>query len=244
VDKDDELFKVYFKSLSFLHSLLVPVSLFFGIFSMPGVLILLGPQFEAANMPLKLMLFALPFQISTRLSDGVMRVKGLLVINLKRKILSTVLMLSCLYIGSRWNITGIAAGYLTAIVINYYLMIITLRSNIFPNNWQQLLFKPFINGIPLTVYTVVPSYILYRALMLVFGLNEVEAFLIMGAFVGLFLGYAFFKKPKLLGKDFLPIRDILLNKNKRKKGRKQQLAQEEENVIKQVGEKPAAEVDL
>ncbi len=181
IEKDDELFNVYYKSLSFLHSLLIPVSLFFGVFSFPVVLILLGPQFESANMSLRLMLFVLPFQISTRLSDGVMRVKGLLIVNLKRKIFSMVLMVTCMYMGSYWHITGIAAGYLLSQVINYYIMIITLRRNIFPENWQLLLFKPFVNGIPLTLYTVVPSYLLYQALLLGFHLNEVEAFIIMSS---------------------------------------------------------------
>ncbi len=62
--------------------------------------------------------------------------------------------------------------------------------------------------------------------------------------VGLFLGYAFFKKPKLLGKDFLPIREILLNKNKKKKGRQQQLATEEDAVVQQVAEQPTEKIDL
>ncbi|TKK66156.1 lipopolysaccharide biosynthesis protein [Ilyomonas limi] len=245
VDGDDKLFNVYYKSLSFLHSLLVPVSVFFGVFSMPCVLILLGDQFISANMSLKLMLFALPFQISTRLSDGVMRVKGLLVLNLKRKILSTIILVVCMYFGSYWHITGISAGFLIATVINYYIMIVTLRGGVFPDSWQQLLFKPFINGIPLTIYTVVPSVILYEVLRIGLHLNEVESFLVMGTLVGLFLAYAFFKKPKLLGKDFLPIREILLNKNKNKKGHRKQLAQDEEAaIVEQKGEKPAVKIDL
>lgn len=243
VDGDDKLFNVYYKSLSFLHSLLIPVSLFFGVFSMPCVLILLGHQFEAANMSLKLMLFALPFQISTRLSDGVMRVKGILVVNLKRKILSTILLVCCMYVGSYWHITGISAGFLIATVVNYYIMIITLRSNVFPANWKELLFKPFINGIPLTLYTLIPSIILYEALIWLLHLNEVEAFIVMGAMVGLFLAYAFFKKPQLLGKDFLPIRDILMNKNKRKKGRKQQIEADDEIAVTEVGETPTVKID-
>ena len=222
----------------------MPISLFFGVFSMPCVLILLGHQFEAANMSLKLMLFALPFQISTRLSDGVMRVKNLLVVNLQRKILSTVLVVSCMYFGSHWHITGIAAGYLIATIVNYYIMIVTLRGKVFPDNWKQLLFKPFINGIPLTVYVVIPSVIIYEALMLGLHLNEVESFLIMGAVAGLFLTYAFIKKPRLLGKDFLPIREILLNKNKNKKKRQQLVQDEEEAVAEGVGENPVANIDL
>lgn len=228
IDKDDQLFKVYYKSLSFLHSLLIPVSVFFATFSMPCVLILLGHHFKDANMSLRLMLIALPFQISTRLSDGVMRVKGLLVANLKRKVLSMFLLLGSMYFGSRWHITGISAGYLIATTINYYIMIITLRDRIFPDNWQQLLFKPFVNAIPLTLYIMIPSFIMYEGLMI--GLPHIisdlathpekliiYSFLIMSSIIGLFLTFAFFKKPKLLGKDFLPIREILLNKNKGKR---------------------------
>ena len=240
IEKDDELFNVYYKSLSFLHSLLMPVSLFFATFSLPCVLILLGHQFTPANMSLRLMLIALPFQISTRLSDGVMRVKGLLVANLKRKVFSMFLLLGSMYAGSRWHITGISAGFLIATAINYYIMIITLRTRIFPDTWKQLLVKPFLNAIPLTLYILIPSFIIYQALLL--GLPHivsylsthpdkliVYSFLMMSSVVGLFLAYAFFKKPKLLGKDFLPIREILLNKNKR--NRKARTAEEAEVLL-------------
>ncbi len=244
IDKDDQLFKVFYKSLSFLHSLLMPVSLFFAVFSLPCVLILLGHHFIAANMSLRLMLIALPFQIASRLSDGVMRVKGLLVSNLKRKVVSMFLLLGSMYAGSYWHITGISVGYLIATAVNYYIMIITLRNKIFPDNWKELLFKPFVNAIPLTLYVLIPSFILYEGLMM--GLPHffsyfsshndklvVYSFLIMSSVVGLFLAYAFFKKPKLLGKDFLPIREILLNKNK---GKRKGKVVEEAEVLLEPGE--------
>ncbi len=225
IEKDDQLFVMFYKTLSFLHSILLPVSIFFAIFSKPLVLILLGPRWLDAVIPLHFMFMALPFQIAVRLSDGVMRVKGLLISNLKRKIFSMSLMCLSIYAGSffRAPLQGIAAGILIASTINYYIMLITLRNKVFPDTWKQLIIKPFFNGVPLTLYLVIPSIALFSVFYFLLGGEEVIAFSIMCSLIGLFLGYAFLKKPKLLGKDFAPIHTILMemmNKKNKKKKRK------------------------
>ena len=224
IETDDELFIMYYKTLSLLHSMLVPISVFFAIFSKSLVLILLGPKWLDAVIPLHFMFLALPFQIEARLADGVMRVKGLLVNNLRRKILSMFIMFGSIYAGSFYKapLQGIAVGMLVTAILNYYIMIVTLRTNVFPNDWKKLLLRPFFNGVPLTLYLVIPSLILFYVGMFFTGDDNVLSFLITVSIVGGFLGYAFLKKPKLLGKDFAPIHTVLMEvankkKNKRKK---------------------------
>ena len=229
IDSDDALFIMYYKTLSLLHSILVPLSLFFAVFSKPLVLILLGPRWLDAVVPLHFMFLALPFQIEARLADGVMRVKGFLIKNLKRKILSMCLVFAAIYGGSWYAapLQGIAAGLLVAAIANYYIMILTLRNNIFPNDWKKLLLRPFFNGIPLSVYLVIPSFLIYLACLYITNSNEVVSFLITCSLVAGFLGFSFFKKPSLLGKDFVPIRLVLLEiMNKKKNGKTKRKAEE------------------
>ncbi len=227
IDKDDALFVMYYKTLSLLHSMLVPLSIFFAVFSKSLVLILLGPRWLDAVIPLHFMFLALPFQIEARLADGVMRVKGLLITNLRRKILAMCIVFASIYAGSLYKapLQGIAMGMLVAAITNYYVMIITLRNNVFPNDWKKLLLRPFFNGIPLTIYLVVPSFLVYTVCVFLTNNEEVISFLITAGLVGAFLSYAYFKKPKLLGKDFMPIREVLMEimNKKAKKKRKQKI---------------------
>ncbi len=232
IENDDDLFKIFYKSLSFLHCLLVPLSIFFCVFSKPLVLILLGPHWLDAVWPLHLMFLALPFQIAVRLCDGVMRVKGLLMNNLQRKIISVLLLCLLLYIGSRWGITGISGGILVAAIINYYIMLI-YKTQVFPTMWKQLIIKPFLNGTVFAIYLTIPCFALYESFTYLLHLKVVPAFLIMSSLVGLFLGYAFFKKPKLLGKDFAPVREVLMSMRKGRKKSLKQLEQESEFIVKQ-----------
>lgn len=222
IETDDELFIMYYKTLSLLHSMLVPVSVFFAVFSKSLVLILLGPKWLDAVIPLHFMFLALPFQIEGRLADGVMRVKGLLVNNLKRKILSMFIMFASIYAGSFYKapLQGIAVGMLFSAITNYYIMIITLRKNVFPKDWKKLLLRPFFNGVPLTLYLVLPSLALFYACMFITGNDNVLSFLVTAGIVGGFLSYAFLKKPKMLGKDFAPIHAVLMEVANKKKNRK------------------------
>ena len=231
IEKDDELFVMYYKTLSLLHSILVPLSVFFAVFSKSLVLILLGPKWLEAVVPLHFMFLALPFQIEARLADGVMRVKGLLVNNLKRKILAMFIVFASIYVGAMYKapLQGIAMGLLLAAITNYYLMIVTLRNKVFPNDWKKLLLRPFFNGVPLTIYLVIPSFIIYTLCLYVTHDQEVFSFLITAGIVGGFLSYAFFKKPKLLGKDFGPIQIVMMElMNKKKNKRRKQLVEEPE----------------
>lgn len=222
IERDDELFTMYYKTLSLLHSMLVPISVFFAIFSKSLVLILLGPKWLDAVVPLNFMFLALPFTIEARLADGVMRVKGLLVNNLKRKILGMFIMFGSIYAGSFYKapLQGIAVGMLFAAIANYYMMIITLRKNVFPNDWKKLLLRPFFNGVPLTLYLVIPSLVLFYVSLFVTHDDNVLSFLITSSIVGSFLSYAFMKKPKMLGKDFAPIHAVLMEVANKKKNKK------------------------
>ncbi len=231
IETTDALFVMYYKTLSLLHSILVPLSVFFAVFSKPLVLILLGPRWLDAVVPLHFMFLALPFQIEARLADGVMRVKGLLVDNLKRKILAMCIVFASIFAGSYYAapLQGIAVGMLAAAITNYYIMILTLRNKVFPDDWKKLLLRPFLNGIPLTIYLVIPSFLIYLLCLFVTNNDDVISFLITCSIVGGFLAYCFFKKPKLLGKDFAPIQTILMEiMNKKKRGGKKRKTEEPE----------------
>ena len=117
---------------------------------------------------------------------------------------------------------GIAVGMLAAAITNYYIMILTLRNKVFPDDWKKLLLRPFLNGIPLTIYLVIPSFLIYLLCLFVTHNDDVISFLITCSIVGGFLAYCFFKKPKLLGKGFCAdTNDTDGNYEQEKTGRKE-----------------------
>ena len=132
------------------------------------------------------------------------------------------IMFGSIYAGSFYKapLQGIAVGMLFAAIVNYYMMIVTLRKNVFPNDWKKLLLRPFFNGVPLTLYLVIPSLVLFYIAMFVTHNDNVLSFLITSAIVGSFLSYAFLKRPKMLGKDFAPIHAVLMEVAKKRKNKK------------------------
>lgn len=221
-DTDEELFNIFSKGLSLLNSLVVPVSIFLMAFSKPVVLILLGPNWLDAVLPLQILFLNLPFRISVRLSDSLMRVRNLILVNAKRKFQYTIILCLLIFIGSKWGLLGISLAITLATAQNYFAMLLTIRKRLFPNKWSALIIAPFKNGTIMALFITLPSVGLYYLIQLVVK-HHVYSFVILLAILGTFFAYAFFKKPKLLGKDFAPVQQELMKlMNKKRKGQKGQ----------------------
>ncbi len=134
-DTDERLFSIFSRSLSLLNSILVPVSIFLIVFCKPVVSILLGNKWLAAVIPLQILFFNLPFRISVRLSDTLMRVKNLILKNAKRKFQYTIILCITIFIGSYWGLIGIAIAITVSTAQNYFAMLLTVRRRIFPTEW-------------------------------------------------------------------------------------------------------------
>ncbi len=225
-DEDDVLFRFFYKGLSFSNSMLLPISLFSVAFAKPIVYILLGHHWSDAILPMQILLLSLPFRISTKVADALMRVRNLIYKNANRKFQYLIALAIGIWFGHYWGLPGIACGVTLASVQNYLSMILTIRNRVFKSQWQKLILNPFGNGLLLSVILVPPAYLLYYILFL-FIQDEIIAFSILCGCLALFFGYAFFKKPKLLGKDFQPIREQLMQMMKGKKGKKRKKPQEE-----------------
>jgi len=89
-------------------------------------------------------------------------------------------------------------------------MLITIKKHVFQKGWQKLIIKPFKNGVILALITVAPSYLIYIGLMQFLD-NKIIAFSILCSVLAVFFGFAFFKKPAILGKDFVQLRQELLS---------------------------------
>ncbi|MFZ1799741.1 MAG: lipopolysaccharide biosynthesis protein [Chitinophagaceae bacterium] len=226
-DDDNVLFRFFYKGLSFSNSMLLPISFFSIVFAKPIVYVLLGHHWVEAIVPMQILLLSLPFRISTKVADALMRVRNLIYKNANRKFQYLIALAIGIWIGHYWGLPGISWGITLASVQNYLSMILTIRNRVFKSQWQKLILNPLSNGLLLSLCIVPPSYLIYY-LMMLFVHDEIIAFSILCILLGIFFGFAFFKKPKLLGKDFEPIREQLMKMMKGKKGKKKKGVKKEE----------------
>jgi len=220
-DEDNVLFRFFYKGLSFSNSMLLPISFFSIVFARPVVYILLGHHWEEAILPMQILLLSLPFRISTKVADALMRVRNLIYKNANRKFQYLIALAIGIWVGHYWGLPGISWGITLASVQNYLSMILTIRNRVFKTQWQKLLLKPFGNGLLLSLFIIPPAYIIYYLVLLLVH-DEIIAFSVLCVLLGIFFGYAFFKKPILLGKDFAPVHEQIMKmiKNKGKGGKK------------------------
>jgi O-antigen/teichoic acid export membrane protein len=235
-NEDDKLFQFFYRGMSFSNALLVPVSVFAFVFCKPIVLILLGGKWSDAVLPMQILFLSLPFRITTKVSDVLMRAKNLVYKNANRKLQYVIVLCIAVFFSSKWGLTGIAIAVSVSAVFSYVTMLMTIKKRVFQHGWQKLIITPFKTGAIISVFTVAPAYLIYYLLMLIFN-KDIIAFSILCMVLVCFFSYAFFKNPILLGKDFVQLQKELVtmikNKGKREgKGNrsKEKLEEQETNI--------------
>lgn len=220
-DQEDKLYAFFYRGLAFSNTLLLPISVFSIVFCKPIVLILLGHKWLNAVLPMQILFLSLPFRISTKVSDILMRVKNLVFKNANRKLQYIIVLVAGIFVGSYWGLTGISVAVTLAAVFNYVFMLISVRRHVFRKGWRRLMLLPFKDGLMLSVITVLPSWGIYWVLQY-FIKDEVVSFLILCVVSGVIFGGIFLKKPTLLGKDFAELQRQLkkLIRNRGKGGGK------------------------
>lgn len=219
-DSQKGTYVVFSKSLSLINSGLIPLTVFLIIFTKPIVLILLGKKWLDAVPLLQIFFLNLPLRTTSSLGDTLMRVHGLIKLNLIRKIQNSVIICVLIYAGFLVNgLTGISWAIFISTVISYLMMILIIRKRIFTEDWKSLVFKPYYNGVILSLCWVVPAYFLHL-LIGTFIADEIIAFIVLCSIMGVAALLAFVKKPKLLGADVVYVQKDFLQMFQKKKNRK------------------------
>jgi O-antigen/teichoic acid export membrane protein len=226
-------FNVFSKTLSLINTGLIPLTLFLILFSKQIVLILLGKKWLEAVPLLQIFFLNLPLRTTASLGDTLMRVHGYIKLNLIRKIQNSFIIIALIYIGyitrdffvahststGKDNIPqlyGIAWGIFISTVTSYLMMIAIVRKRIFPADWKKLLFRPYYNGLILSMCGVLPCFLAYYGFHY-FIKDEIIAFAFLCAVAAAISMYLFIKKPKLLGSDIAYIQPDFLQMFKKKK---------------------------
>ncbi len=156
------VYNVFEKTLSLMNTIMVPLTIFLVLFSKQVVLILLGANWLDAVLLMQICFLNLPLRMVSSLGDTLMRAHNLIRVNLYRKIVNSIAVCIFIYIGFRVNgLVGIGWGIFASTVLSYVQMVLVIRKSIFPDDWKQLIIKPFYTGCYTYSFWVLPAYILY-----------------------------------------------------------------------------------
>ncbi len=197
-DEEERLFKVYDHGLGLSNSILMPLALYFIFFSGEIVHILLGQRWNEAILPLQIMFVVLPFSISGRMTDSVIRAKGLVYKNVSRKLIYVFILFICSGLGAwYYGLEGAAAGVTFSVVVNYLIMVYLVGS-VFKRSFLDVFYVPLAQALRLTILLsiiLVPYYFLFKR----GGAINITAFLALSVFLCILLGLLAFKRPTWLG---------------------------------------------
>ncbi len=142
-DEKERLIKIYKFGLGFSNSIMIPATVFLVFFSPEIVQILMGANWPEAVLPLQIMFLILTFSNSGKMTDEVIKAKGLIYKNVTRKYIFTVIILVLSSaLGYLYGINGAAVGIVISYFINY-LMMIVLVTNVFEGSIKEYFYQPF-----------------------------------------------------------------------------------------------------
>ena len=210
-------YTAFSRTFSFVITLLLPLTVFLIIFSKPVVLILLGKKWLDAVLILQIFFLNLPMRTGASLGDTLMRVHGLIRLNLIRKVQNSLIICGLIYVGFKWNgVIGISWSIFASTFISYVMMMFIIKNRIFPNDWKKLIFRPYYNGVIITICWVLPLYPIYLAINALIK-DDIISFVILCSVTSLIAVIAFIKKPALLGSDVAYIQKDFIQMFKKKK---------------------------
>lgn len=84
--------------------------------------VVLGPGWLEATVPFQVLAVGTLFRTSYKMSDSLSRSTGVVYRRARRQIVYAALVIGGAYLGRYWGITGVAAGVLVALTVNFLLM--------------------------------------------------------------------------------------------------------------------------
>jgi O-antigen/teichoic acid export membrane protein len=196
-DDNHALTSMYERNLSYSLLITIPLGIWLSLNTEMVVLVLLGDQWLDAIPALRVLFIAVPFRVTIRLTDSVIRAKGLVYKSAGRKFLYTLVLFISLYFGSFRGLEGLSWVILLTSVFQYLNMSSLAVSGI-GMSWA-VQWRPFMKAIPAVLIFSLPAAIILGLIsteLLVMMMLKAAISLVVGLF-SVMLFYRFF--PSVLG---------------------------------------------
>lgn len=176
-DENERLIKIYKFGLGLSNSIMIPTTVFLVFFSAEIVQILMGAKWTEAVRPLQIMFLILTFSNSGKMTDSVIRAKGLIYKNVTRKYIFTVIVVVLSgTMGYFFGINGAAVGIVISHAINYLMMIVLVKS-VFKGSNREYIYQPMLAGLKLGIYLGI-LILTYKFSFNLLGKTDVTMFIV------------------------------------------------------------------
>ncbi|MGH7526523.1 MAG: lipopolysaccharide biosynthesis protein, partial [Gemmatimonadales bacterium] len=112
----------YRRGVAVIALVALPASVVLVVLAPELIGVALGPQWLEAITPFQVLAAGTLFRTSYKMSDSLARSTGVVYRRAGRQIVYAALVIGGAYIGRHWGITGVAAGVLLALMVNFLLM--------------------------------------------------------------------------------------------------------------------------
>lgn len=129
---------VYRHGVSLIALIMLPVSVVAMVLAPEIIQVLLGPQWVGVVLPFQILAAGMLFRASYRISDSVARATGAVYRRAWRLGLYALLTVSGALVGQFWGVSGVAAGVLVALTINF-IVIAQLSLTLVAMPWRNFL---------------------------------------------------------------------------------------------------------
>lgn len=212
-DEENRLFQTYQYSLGVVNSLLMPVAVFLIFFSKEIVLILLGDKWLDSVLPLQIMFIVLPFSISVRLADSVVRSKGLIYKNVSRRFAYMLVLLSTISVGAYYyGIVGASISVVVSYLFHYVIMLILVAS-LFEKTIKEIFLEPIRAGLKLSLLILILMLFISFFLKPIV-LNPILYFCVNSIFIVVILTLIAKIKPSIFGFYLQEVANKFLNRRR------------------------------
>ena len=153
--------KIAISSVGAINLIMLPVSCILILMADEIVNVVLGDKWQDVVLPLQILLIQIPMRACVRTSDMILAAKAILFRNLPRKLFYALSVITLVWIGQRWHITGVATGVTIAVGINFFVsMDIALKNIALP--WSRFI-AMLAPGVLVAIATLVPVFLLKYA---------------------------------------------------------------------------------
>ena len=132
----DRLAAAYRRGVGLLAVTMLPFSLTTILLAPEIVRVLLGPNWTAVVVPFQILAVGMTFRTSYKMSDSLARATGAVYRRAWRQIVYASLVIGGAFVGQRWGLSGVAAGIVTALAVNFTLMA-NLSLSLVPLTWSD-----------------------------------------------------------------------------------------------------------
>lgn len=118
----ERLAAAYRRGVTLIALVVMPPSALCILLAPEVIRVVLGTQWTGVVAPFQILAFGMLFRTSYKISDSLARATGSVYRRAWRQILYAGLVVGAAWVGQRWGISGVAAGALAALTVNFLLM--------------------------------------------------------------------------------------------------------------------------